>query len=669
VGDGFPKLLAGLAAVVGVAAVLIGLSVFVEAWQASRAWAGSDEARLADAPVQEPIWLDESSEGSAAGGVAASLAPGDVQGELPERRDPEPHAIARLHPPVSASDPGADEDGALSSPFARGQGLTEVSSLPLPRPAEEDSATVGASPPGVGGGGAGWEREATPVALASPSDVELAEVDFRFLDPPEPGAHARLAVTVVNRASLQSGPISVLVPSRWLQSFEVFGAIPGVHDDRADVENERRFVFNSLSPGERQTVELHVLATAEEVDAPEVRVLLSAGAEVGRAQPRTVAPRPRPGPARAVAIPKLGVRASVVPVPWEPPPFVVGQLDGTAAVSQGNTVLIGHLAGPLGDVFARLDRLRPGDEVVATSRGLEYRFVVSEIAVRPYDDVQPTQPTTSPRLTLMTCTGQWSVTRQDYTHRVWVVAEPPELAEQTIRANADRAAQAAREAEEAAAARAAHEAEITGTATAQATQPAVAERASESSTPRAAEASRATPATADGQPPDAAEEGGDAQPVPPSSVASGGASTRPPGIAVDAPASDVGSAGAPALAPGISVVAPPDRSAVGRQFTVRGRRTALVDSNAPLWLAVRAEVAGSRWYVLDRPLAPARDGTWTATVDLGGPVGVSHEVRVGVLDAAGDAELRRHVAERPGQPLDDLPSGFRTGGRIVVEHR
>jgi hypothetical protein len=34
---------------------------------------------------------------------------------------------------------------------------------------------------------------------------------------------------------------------------------------------------------------------------------------------------------------------------------------------------------------------------------------------------------------------------------------------------------------------------------------------------------------------------------------------------------------------------------------------------------------------------------------------VRHEIRVGVADADADTALRRHAAERAGQPLDDLP--------------
>ncbi|MCC6991329.1 MAG: sortase [Acidobacteria bacterium] len=480
--------------------------------------------------------------------------------------------------------------------------------------------------------------------------MAVPEIDFRFLDPPEPGAHARLAVTIANRADAPTGPLGIVISRRWLQDFQVIGAVPDVADDRPEGEGERRFAFAGLAPGQQQTFEVHVVATADEVDAPEVRVLLGAGdadaqseVEIGRGRPRTVAPRPRPGPARAVAIPKLGVRAAVVPVPWEPPAFVIGQVHGSAAVSEGNTVLIGHFGGPQGDVFARLSQLRPGDEVVATSRGLEYRFIVSDIAVRPYDDVSPTYPTETPRLTLMTCTGQWSILRQDYSHRLWVVAEPADLAQQTIRANAERAAQAAREAEAAAAERAAHEAEVSATATAeaqaQAAQPASAGAAR-------APAARSVPSAAAAPSP-----GEGLTPPPPLPSPS-------PSPAADEP-----------LAPGIVIDGLTDGAPVPTRLTVRGRRTAEADTGRLLWLVVRAEVDGSRWYALDRQLTVNQRGEWEAAIELGGPAGVRHQIRVLSVDADGDATLRRHANERRGHPLDVLPVGSQTGARVTVERR
>ena len=53
------RLLTGLLVAAGVGAVLVGLSVFGEAWQASRAWAGSGEAQHAGLPADAPLWLDD----------------------------------------------------------------------------------------------------------------------------------------------------------------------------------------------------------------------------------------------------------------------------------------------------------------------------------------------------------------------------------------------------------------------------------------------------------------------------------------------------------------------------------------------------------------------------------------------------------------------------------
>jgi hypothetical protein len=234
----------------------------------------------------------------------------------------------------------------------------------------------------------------------------------------------------------------------------------------------------------------------------------------------------------------------------------------------------------------------------------------------------------------MTCTGQWSVLRQDYSHRLWIVAEPPELAQQTIRANAARAAEAAREAEAAVAARATHEAELSAqtqpTALTQTTLPAMPEPAAASSPPTLpAPAASASPSVV------AADDAPDAEP----------------------------------LAPGIVLDGLADGDRVPQRLTVRGRRTAEADPREPLWLLVRADIEGSRWYALSRPLEIREDGSWQAELELGGAAGIRHELRIGPADAETDALLRRHAAERAGQPLDDLPAGFKTGARVLVERR
>jgi LPXTG-site transpeptidase (sortase) family protein len=112
-------------------------------------------------------------------------------------------------------------------------------------------------------------------------------------------------------------------------------------------------------------------------------------------------------------------------VDWEPPLFVVGQLRASAYVTQGNSVLVGHVRGTYGyTVFDHLDQLVPGDKVVASSRGETYDFVVSQIQVLPEDDTSPTESTVAPRLTLMTCAGTWNPLTRDYSDRLWVIAEP-----------------------------------------------------------------------------------------------------------------------------------------------------------------------------------------------------------------------------------------------------
>jgi hypothetical protein len=128
---------------------------------------------------------------------------------------------------------------------------------------------------------------------------------------------------------------------------------------------------------------------------------------------------------------------------WEPPPFVVGQVNGTAALGEGNSVLVGHRGGLAGDAFARLAGARLGDDVVAASRGLEHRFAESAIRILPGSDSTPIAPTDTPRLTLMTCIGAWNPLTGDYSHRLWVIAEPPDLARSTLAATVESASRAA----------------------------------------------------------------------------------------------------------------------------------------------------------------------------------------------------------------------------------
>jgi hypothetical protein len=134
----------------------------------------------------------------------------------------------------------------------------------------------------------------------------------------------------------------------------------------------------------------------------------------------------------SIDIPRLKLHSSVVQTDWEAPSFTVGQIKGSANITLGNTVPIGHLTGAAGNVFAHLDQLEPGDEITAVSRGLPYSFVVSRMFESSNADSRPIQPVDDARLTLMTCAGVWNPFTHDYSERLWIIAEPPEQAAATI---------------------------------------------------------------------------------------------------------------------------------------------------------------------------------------------------------------------------------------------
>jgi LPXTG-site transpeptidase (sortase) family protein len=195
------------------------------------------------------------------------------------------------------------------------------------------------------------------------------------------------------------------------------------------MDRNLRFTFNGPAPGDDLQVTVFLVTTDEVIDAPNVRVTDAEGREIGHGQPPTEAPPAEPGPVYAIDIPRLHLRTGVVQVDWEPPLFVVGQLRASAHVTQGNSVLVGHVRGAVGyNVFDHLDQLKVGDPVIAMSRGETYEFVVSQTQVLPEEDMSPTQPMDSPRLTLMTCAGDWNPLTLDYSERLWIVAEPVNLA-------------------------------------------------------------------------------------------------------------------------------------------------------------------------------------------------------------------------------------------------
>lgn len=285
-----------------------------------------------------------------------------------------------------------------------------------------------------------------PTPTLSPSNLQLADAAFQFLEPPRPGATARLSVTIHNPTDEASEPVSLDVPLAWLNGYRIEGVVPLPSDGRIDgqrIENNLRLTVNGPAGGDTLDVSVFVVTTQEVIDAPSLRVLDAEGRQIGRAHPMTEAPQPEPGPVYAVDIPSLRLHTGVVQVDWEPPLFVVGQLRGSAYVTQGNSVLVGHVRGAAGyNIFDHLDKVAIGDAIIASSRGAGYPFVVTHIDVLPADDTSPTQPSSTPRLTLMTCTGDFNPLTGEYSDRLWVVAEPADVVNARANAPAARASAA-----------------------------------------------------------------------------------------------------------------------------------------------------------------------------------------------------------------------------------
>jgi sortase A len=129
-----------------------------------------------------------------------------------------------------------------------------------------------------------------------------------------------------------------------------------------------------------------------------------------------VTPPPKPvdlRPAR-LHIPAVQMDSSVVEVfiqngAWQVADYAVGYHHGTGVVGYGNMVMAGH-KGLRGGVFARLEEVKPGDEIIVEAAGRRFQY-----RVRSTGSVWPNQvdvmfPTTQPQLTLLTCTN-WDTQR------------------------------------------------------------------------------------------------------------------------------------------------------------------------------------------------------------------------------------------------------------------
>lgn len=102
---------------------------------------------------------------------------------------------------------------------------------------------------------------------------------------------------------------------------------------------------------------------------------------------------------------------------------------GTVPGFLGSAVIDGHVDNALGQdgVFKHLDSLKPGDYIyVKTASSTELRFIVREVASYPAAEV-PTDRLFNAkdrvRLNLITCTGAWLKSTNQYAERLVVYAE------------------------------------------------------------------------------------------------------------------------------------------------------------------------------------------------------------------------------------------------------
>jgi LPXTG-site transpeptidase (sortase) family protein len=155
-------------------------------------------------------------------------------------------------------------------------------------------------------------------------------------------------------------------------------------------------------------------------------------------------------PITKVRIPRISLEAPVASADlierdggttWEIPPFKVGHVRGTAGPGEdGNVVLLGHVSSRhAGNVFADLDKIRPGEQVQLVSDSGRFDYQVVEVRSVPRTDTSVLRPTETPSVSLITCTGTWLPAISDYSDRLVVRAELVRTAAVAISQPADEA--------------------------------------------------------------------------------------------------------------------------------------------------------------------------------------------------------------------------------------
>jgi sortase A len=122
-------------------------------------------------------------------------------------------------------------------------------------------------------------------------------------------------------------------------------------------------------------------------------------------------------PALRMVIPRIAVDAPVVqtaPVNgvWDVADWSVGHLTTSPDPgAPGNGAYAAH-DDIKGELFKRLDELKPGDAVLLYTRHTVYRYVVTEQQTVDPSDVSVLSPTRAPTVTLISCTPYWVDTQR-----------------------------------------------------------------------------------------------------------------------------------------------------------------------------------------------------------------------------------------------------------------
>ena len=134
------------------------------------------------------------------------------------------------------------------------------------------------------------------------------------------------------------------------------------------------------------------------------------------------------GPAEWIRIPSIEVDSHVsdvgvvdgyYDVPW----FDIGHhADSHNPGELGNSVFNGHVVTiNAGEVFRRLQELKPGDAVYAYTPEYRLDWVITRVFSVSQNDTSFLTDTDEPRITLYTCTGQFNPLERNYAERLVAV--------------------------------------------------------------------------------------------------------------------------------------------------------------------------------------------------------------------------------------------------------